>query len=164
MKLEITRASIADAPVLRELLNHYLYDLSDLGGTTDLDERGRYGYEWLERYWTEGDRHALLVRAGGALAGFAFVNTQTHTAGAQWSIAEFFVVRRHRRAGIGTRAAHETFARLPGRWEVWTDKDNVGAHAFWRHAVSSFTDGVFEERREGHGGGPTFLFESGGDR
>lgn len=161
MSVALLEARPEDEPVLRELLNLYLYDLSDLAGTADLGEHGRYEYRWLDHYWTEHDRHAFLVRVGGALAGFSLVNARTHT-GAQWGIAELFVVRRHRRRGVGTAAAHATFARLPGTWEVWTDRDNLRAHAFWRSAVAAFTAGAFEEIPEGHGGGPTFLFTCGG--
>jgi predicted acetyltransferase len=163
MNIEVLAASPGDKPVLRELLNLYLYDLSDLPGAGDLNEEGRYEYRYLDRYWMEADRHAFLVRAEGAVAGFSLVNTQTHST-ARWCIAEFFVARRHRRRGVGTVAAHATFTQLPGEWEVWTDRDNIRAHDFWRHAVSSFARGSFREIANGHGGGPTFLFESKGER
>ena len=50
-------------------------------------------------------------------------------------MAEFFVVRAHRRGGAGTNAARAIFSRYPGTWEAAVSRRNVGALPFWRHAI-----------------------------
>ena len=128
-------------------------------------EDGRLpAYPWLDAYWDEPDRAALLIRHGGAVAGFALVNAISH-AGREIdrNMAEFFVVRMHRRAGVGLAAARATFARLPGRWEVAVARTNPDALAFWRRAVTDCPGlhGLEEADAAGQGwDGPMFHFTS----
>ena len=88
------------------------------------------------------DDVALLIRADDHLAGFALVN--------QWSalelpldhaVAEFFVLRKYRRARVGTRAALFIFRRYPGRWEVPVVWCNPPALAFWRSVTEEAAPG-----------------------
>jgi predicted acetyltransferase len=60
-------------------------------------------------------------------------------------MAEFFVVRRHRRRGIGTRAAAELFDLRPGAWEVRERAENAAARAFWRKVIGAYASEAFEE-------------------
>ncbi|HEY5290381.1 MAG TPA: acetyltransferase, partial [Caulobacteraceae bacterium] len=76
-------------------------------------------------------------RAGGALAGFALVNDNSHSGlPVDRNVAEFFIVRKHRRGGVGTAAARAVFALYPGQWEAAVARRNLPALAFWRTAVS----------------------------
>lgn len=131
--IELAPVAYDQKPVLRELLNLYLYELSDLVGA-DPNEHGRFEYRWLDHYWTEPNRNAFFIRRDGITAGFAMVNAHT-ASGAAHGIAEFFVLRRHRRSGVGRAAAVSAFARFPGSWEVVTDLENVRAAAFWRETI-----------------------------
>jgi predicted acetyltransferase len=54
-------------------------------------------------------------------------------------MAEFFVLRRYRRRGIGTRLTHLAFNRFPGAWQVRVMDSNAAAVRFWRKAIESFT-------------------------
>ena len=57
----------------------------------------------------------LLIRRDGKLAGFALVNAVTHSGrAADRNMAEFFIVRKHRRSGIGRAAAQKIFSRYAG--------------------------------------------------
>jgi predicted acetyltransferase len=60
-------------------------------------------------------------------------------------IAEFFVIRRHRRSGVGRRAAFLLWHSLPGKWTVRVSEGNAGALAFWRGVVSEYTNGTATE-------------------
>lgn len=63
------------------------------------------------------------------------------------SIAEFLIMPKYRRAGVGTAAARDVPLRHPGRWEVRQVPGNEAAVAFWRHAIPS----EFTERQDEHG-------------
>jgi GNAT superfamily N-acetyltransferase len=96
---------------------------------------GSFGYRLLPLYWSDPDCHPFLVRIDGKLAGFALVKKGSEVSrnGAVWDMAEFFVIRGHRRRGFGTQVAHELWRRFPGA---------VGgslAQRFWAHAVFMFT-------------------------
>jgi predicted acetyltransferase len=65
------------------------------------------------------------------------------------AVAEFFVVRKHRRRGVGLTAAHALFGTAWGVWEAAVVRRNVGALAFWRRAAASYP-GVRDIVEEDH--------------
>jgi predicted acetyltransferase len=142
---ELIEATVDDKSVLRRLLELYLHDFSEFSGQ-DLNDHGEYGYRYLDHYWTEPGRHAFLIRVDGRLAGFALVRQ----AGGAMEMAEFFIVRKYRRQGFGTRTAQRLFDRFPGAWRVRHDPANVAARAFWRRAVQRCAAERFTETSEGH--------------
>ena len=141
MDIEVIEAELGDKPVLRNLLELYQHDFSAFEDA-DVDSHGLYGYRYLDNYWTEPDRHPLLFRVDGNWAGFALVR-----AGAPHDMAEFFVMRRYRRSGVGTTIAREVFARFPGEWQVRQMTTNTAATAFWTRAIPA----EFEQELLEHG-------------
>jgi predicted acetyltransferase len=76
----------------------------------------------------------------GRWAGFAFVRkgSQISGDGDIWDVAEFFIVRRYRRLGIGRKVAHEIWKKFPGAWEVRVIDRNQEAREFWKRAIGEF--------------------------
>lgn len=122
-------ARAKDRAVLWRLLQLYLHDFSEIDRRA-VDERGEFEYRWFDHYWTEAERSPLLVRVDGEWAGFALVRR-----GVPNEMAEFFIMRKHRRSGVGRRVAAECFDRFPGRWLTHQIPDNEAATAFWRAAI-----------------------------
>ncbi|TKJ20673.1 GNAT family N-acetyltransferase [Blastococcus sp. CCUG 61487] len=129
MEIAVSPAAETEKPVVRRLLALNAHDFSEIDGR-ELGPHGEYGYRYLDHYWTEPERHAFLVRVAGALAGCVLVRT-----GAPHRLGEFFVVRKHRRSGVGTAVAREIFRRFPGEWLVEEVPGNDAAVAFWRRAI-----------------------------
>jgi predicted acetyltransferase len=127
--VDVRPATIDEKPVVGHLFELYAHDFSELNGV-DVDERGVYGYAYLDTYWTEPERHPFLIRVDGRLAGFALVRALP-----PHDMAEFFVMRKYRRGGVGVQAARSVFARFPGEWQVREIDANVGAVSFWRRAI-----------------------------
>ncbi len=123
----------------------YQHDLSRVDGRTP-DAHGTFGYPYLDAYWSERGRHPYLIRADGKWVGFALVNKWSPIAGADWAIAEFFVIAPYRRRGIGERAAREVFAHHKGTWHVAEMRENRAARAFWRKVIGRSTSQRYEER------------------
>ena len=145
MDLEVNRASLEDKCILRNLLELYAYDFSEFDHA-DVDNHGLYGYEYLDNYWTEEGRHPFLVRIDGKLAGFVLVRTINEVEACRThSIAEFFILRKYRKHGVGREAADQIFDMLPGQWSVAEMASNLPAQAFWRKVISDYTQGNFEE-------------------
>jgi predicted acetyltransferase len=144
--VSLERAGPEDVVVLRRLMQLYLYDIGSLDGW-DVGPDGLFGNaERIERFWTEPGRHAFLIRADGVLAGFALVRDEAWFAGAGTrEVSEFFVLRRHRRRGVGERAARRLFDTFPGRWEVVQMVSNAPAQAFWLAVIGRCTGGRFED-------------------
>jgi predicted acetyltransferase len=147
MEIDLQPASINDKPVLRNLLELYQYDFSEYENS-DVDEHGLYGYRYLDHYWTDPNRYAYLVRVDHALAGFALLRVIHDNPGSPThSVAEFFVMRKYRRRGVGREVACRLFDLFPGRWRVEEEKDNLPAQAFWHKVIDEYMRGNFEEMR-----------------
>jgi predicted acetyltransferase len=138
--VEIVAAGLEDKPVIGHLLELYAYDFSEFNHG-DVDAGGRYGYPYLDQYWTEPERRPFLFRIDGRWAGFALVR-----AGSPHDMAEFFVMRKYRRRGVGIRAARAVLAACPGEWQVRQVRANAAATSFWHRAIPvEFTETVNEE-------------------
>ena len=134
MTFELIPATKNQMPVLANLLELYAYDFTEFHDI-DLYDHGKFGYKALPLYWTEPGRHPFLVRVGGVLAGFVLVK---QVEGPVWDMAEFFVMRKYRRIGIGTNLSHQIWKRFPGQWQVRVMQSNPAAH-FWPKAIAKFT-------------------------
>ena len=60
-------------------------------------------------------------------------------------IAEFFVMRKYRRMGVGRTAAFAAFEQFPGHWEVSQIFQNLPAQHFWRKVIAEYTHGNYRE-------------------
>lgn len=77
-------------------------------------------------------------------------------------MAEFFIVRKYRRQGVGTRTAQRLLDRFPGVWRIHHDQANVAAQAFWRRAVQGYAAGRFTYTSEGDRIVQQFVGQAGG--
>jgi predicted acetyltransferase len=151
LDVTLERAAARAVPILRRLMQLYLYDLGTIDGW-DISSDGRFGNaRSIERFWTQRGRRAFFIRVGRVLAGFALIHNRAHFAGAgTHEISEFFVLRKYRRQGVGRRAATRLFDMFPGSWEVAELASNVGAQAFWREVIAGYTNGNFEDTERAH--------------
>ncbi|MGN6127525.1 MAG: GNAT family N-acetyltransferase [Humibacter sp.] len=142
MTVTVREAATGDRELLSRLVDYYFHDFSEFDGR-DLDWDGSYHYEWLDAYWTDDDRRAYLFDVEGHPAGFALVRLTDPL-----ELAEFFILRKYRRSGIGTDAARNVICRHPGRWTISEIGGNAAATVFWRRAIPA----PFEERQlpDGH--------------
>ena len=165
-EVEVIRASPEQEPILANLFELYAHDFSEFI-ELELGPDGRFGNSRLPSYWTDPGRHPFLVRAGGRWAGFVLVRRGSEISGDAevWDMADFFIVRGHRRLGVGKRAAHEIWRMFPGRWEVRVMGRNQGAKGFWERAAGEFVGGAVGSTALDRGGKlwHVFSFESGRD-
>lgn len=163
MDIELRSPSRSDRELIRRMMELYVYDFSEYEDT-DLDEHGVFGYGDLDYFWFESTHAAYIVTVDGRLAGFVLVDNEVVIEGNERSIAEFFVMRKYRRTGVGRRVAREVFARLPARWEVRVIKRNAPAQEFWRKVIAEYTQGAYQETLVDHQDwdGPVFSFDNRG--
>lgn len=159
--VEIVLAAREQASILANLLELYAHDFSEFHDV-ELGEEGRYGYPNLPLYWSEPDRHPFLVKFRQKLAGFALVKRGSEISKERgvWDMAEFFVLRRYRRSGIGTEAARQIWSRLPGRWEVRVMESNKAAYRFWANAIAAVFPEPLSKDCVGMGDWHVFSFNS----
>jgi predicted acetyltransferase len=141
-EIVVRLASPTERLLLDGLFQYYAYDFSEMeppGSTAfELDAAGRFDpYPHLADYWSAQDRLPLLIEADGWVVGFALINAVSHRGGVvERNMAEFFVMRKHRRRGLARAALHLILGRYPGCWEVAVAERNLGARAFWAPAIA----------------------------
>jgi predicted acetyltransferase len=146
MNIEITPATVYERPILRHLMELYQYDFSEFDNA-DISPMGLFDYPYLDHYWVEPERAPFLVRVNGNLAGFVLVARYNYLTGLKdtWVIAEFFIMRKYRRKGIGEHVARFIFDQFPGNWQVGQIYENPTASTFWRSVINHYTQGDFQE-------------------
>lgn len=131
-------------PVLRNLFEHYLHDMAEWFGF-DTNDDGAYAYP-TEQIWEQGCDVFLAYSAVTPVA-FALVQPAgSRVPGPDArDLREFFVIRRHRRAGLGKAFAAWVWDQYPGPWLVRVYRGNLPAIPFWREAIQEYTGGRFRE-------------------
>jgi predicted acetyltransferase len=136
-----------DAALLSNLLELYSHDLSDTFGL-ELGLDGRFGYQNLPLYWSEPERRfAFLIRSGVRVVGFALATRGLPASPDEeaFDVAEFFVLRRYRRSGVGRRAAFLLWNRFASGWIVRVSEANASGYRFWTRIIAEYSNGVFTE-------------------
>ena len=146
MDVALVPAGVEQKALFVQLFQLYAYDFTEVTGD-DPGHDGLFRVPPLDRYWQEPWWRPFLLHVGGACAGFVIVSGRSRRVEGleRWDMAEFFVLRRHRRAGVGTRAAILAFNAFPGPWEVRQMARATAATAFWRKVIDRYTTGQFEE-------------------
>jgi predicted acetyltransferase len=144
--MEMHPVTADDRQRLAALLELYTYDFSEMVGI-DVGEDGRFHPPLLLDPYFAGDPRArgFLIRVEGKLAGFALVNQGSRLSDdpTVFDMAEFLVLRKYRRQGVGERAAGWLFDHFAGMWEVRQKLANTQATAFWRRIIGR--RGAFED-------------------
>jgi len=142
MTLVIQPADATGLRAIAHMMQFYIHDFSEFWAGQErgeLEPDGRFADYPLESYQGGDPRRVpLIFRKADRPVGFALLNEHTHSGlPADWSMAEFFIVRKHRRGGTGTSAAHQIFSAYPGQWDLAVARSNIGAHAFWARAIAA---------------------------
>ena len=165
--VHVDAASASESTLLSNLLELYMHDLSALFPAIALGPDGRFGYPSLHLYWSEpARRYPFVIRCGEQIAGFVLVTRGSPASSDPqvFDVAEFFVLRRFRRSGVGRSTAEQLWRTFPGTWVVRVLLANAGALAFWSTSIAEFAGDAVREiphPREPHKW-RVFTFESHG--
>ena len=141
--LKIIEGTKDEQQIFRNLLNLYLYDLSAFEDS-DCDSNGQFEYKHLDSYWIDTDRYAFLIEIDKCYAGFILINRYSELSTLNIrSVAEFFVLKKYRRSGIGREAATRVIRKFPGKWEIAQRFNNRPAQIFWATVVHGLVGDKF---------------------
>lgn len=138
MPVEILAAPHADKPAFWEMLQDYIQDMTAYVDVPRVD--GAFAYPYFDLYWSDANRWPFWAMVDGERVGFALVRRE---ADGTVHMAEFYIQREHRRAGIGLPFARDVMKRFPGTWILSEFISNTPAIAFWRRVIGDWT---FSER------------------
>jgi predicted acetyltransferase len=139
--VELVEVDRSYRAVLQNLGQLYRYDLSEpYRHLPNAD--GTFNNRRLDRFLAGVDPHhrTWLITAAGRLGGYVMVVPDD---GAM-TIADFFVVRALRRAGVGRAAARLVIAQFPGPWSIGFQPYNPGAQRFWSSVAAEFVGDGWE--------------------
>jgi len=148
MDFELIYASRRYKGVIKNLMQFYIYDFSEYVGC-DVEENGLFkAYLKLDDYWKEkNNKFPYIIKKDEKYIGFVLVK-RFKSKSNYFSIAEFFVMKRYRRTGIGKAAAKQIFNLHKGQWEVHQRENNKPAQEFWNKVINEYTNGEFSDHVE----------------
>lgn len=144
MDVNLRTATLEEKFVLRNLMELCQYDYSEFNGK-DISPYGFFGYTYLDHYWTEPGCYPFLIYADEKRAGFALVRQLDEAS--TYSMAEFFILRKYRKQGMGRVVACQIFDRFPGKWEVEHEEGNLPAQAFWKKIIAHYTNNSYQKEK-----------------
>jgi len=148
MDFDIIQVNQKHKEVLENLMQFYIYDFSEFL-QFDVEEDGQYSPYPLEEYFQEGNqRFAYIIKKEEKYVGFVLVHFIDSAELRYYSIAEFFILKKYRREGIGRSVAAHIFNIHKGLWQVHQIESNRPAEIFWNSVINEYTKGQFEERIE----------------
>lgn len=149
-EVQLERVTESTRQALWNLLQYLLFETSPSGKNV-ANEDGSFDYKYFSNYLTDNDRDAYLIKSKtGELMGFVMINQYLQKIKTGHSIAEFLVLPRFRRNGVGSEVAKRCFAMYPGNWEVSPADGSDSAYKFWKTVIdevagvdSKLEDGLF---------------------
>ena len=160
MKFDLIKVDENNKNIVYNLMQLYTYELSffeDETATFTMLDSGLYVMnKYIERYWQEENRHPYILKCDNELAGFVLQRLNENNMN---EIAEFFVLNKYRRKGIGTFAAKKLFELYNGKWEIRTLIKNERAQKFWRSTIKKYTNNNFQEKYINNHSRLAFYFE-----
>jgi [ribosomal protein S5]-alanine N-acetyltransferase len=146
--IQLSFASLNEYPVIQNMARFYAYDMSEYMENEvgwEMPEDGLYACIDFKKYWETQESFPFLIRYQGELAGFVIIDKLGSDEQVEFNMAQFFIVRKFKRKGIGKWVACHCFDRFKGVWEVMVMPGNTGAYQFWKKVISQYTNHDFTE-------------------
>jgi predicted acetyltransferase len=149
--VNITVESISrdEKEILRNLTELYEYEFSK-EQDSDVNDFGLYGYKEIDHYWTDENKYPYFIKVNDKLAGFVLIDDYRYikTIDAQYCIAEFFVMNKYKKLGVGKYAIKIVLDKYKGKWQLGYQSKNEGGKRFWNKVINEYTNGNYELFKE----------------
>lgn len=150
MVFSLQKVTQDERQILWNLLQYMVFETS-VYGKNEIQDDGTFSYKHFDKYFSDDDRIAFLIRdLDNRLLGFVMVNQYLQKVKSGHAIAEFMILPRFRRRGIGRVVARQCFELFPGNWEVQPAPGSEMAYQFWKNTIDELTgldnqmsDGIF---------------------
>ncbi|MDP1574981.1 MAG: GNAT family N-acetyltransferase [Coxiellaceae bacterium] len=143
--IKLIVATIDDYPIIQNMASYYAYDISEyMGWEQQKDGTHSIGIDFI-KYWKAENTFPFIVKYKDELVGFVIVDKDVSDKTNDYNIAQFFILRKFLRKGIGKYLAFQCFNKFHGKWEVFVMPGNEGAYRFWRNIINEYTNSIFKE-------------------
>lgn len=129
--------------ILDNLLELYQHEFNKFYNYyDDLNDDGKYGFILTDKYITNTNYRAYLIKANAKIAGFIMINSETKFVRNGIYIAEFFVMPKYRRGYFSINVMKEIFRQNQGNIEIKVLKNNKKAFKLYSLLINRFVDKV----------------------
>jgi predicted acetyltransferase len=148
MNITLEKATEAEKPIFDRMMQLYIYDFTEFTGA-EVQPDGTYAsLPEYDDYWSHSLTHyPYLLKVDDKLAGFVLM--KDNFGAYDHFLAQFFVMRKYRKQGVGSDAARKVFAERPGRWGLYQLENNVPAQRFWDKLLAEVAHGDVRIHWEG---------------
>jgi len=138
-KVTLEQVSIEKWHLLDNLIQLYAYDFSEFTNS-EISGCGKYNLSGLPRYhWTGTNPDPFLVKVNKNTASFIMLKYIVYEKVKRLSLAEFFILRKYRKKGIGNRSAQIVLDKFSGEWYLDILSSNKPAITFWKKVIKEYT-------------------------
>ncbi len=134
--VDLVRATENDQTLIEHLYGYYLHDLSEFSGDLDPSATGEFDTSVISTYFERDEQQAFKIMLGRKTIGF-ILGSEAQNPNIDFVIQDAFVLRGHRRRGIGTKILRILFETYPGRYWLAVLKTNEPALGFWQRSLHS---------------------------
>lgn len=141
MDIRLEKVNIEQKDTLYRLLQYSLFEESLTDGN-EMNSDATFNYKYFDSYFTESNRDAFFIKEshGEKLLGFVMINQYMQRFHNGHSIAEFMIIPKYRRTGVGKKVAFTCFDLYKGNWEVSPSFGSDQAFNFWKKVINEYTD------------------------
>ncbi|MCE5172503.1 GNAT family N-acetyltransferase [Paenibacillus profundus] len=148
MEVVVSRATQYDRKLIENLLQFYIYDFTEFTSASILENGSYNTMPDLDSYWNNlNGNHPYLIKVNDEIAGFILTKEKEETRKYNY-LAHFFILRKFRRLGIGSKAAEHVLKIFKGEWELYQLENNIPAQKFWDRIIEEISDGEVKVRFE----------------
>lgn len=119
----------SDFPILDELSQNYLEDISKFADTLKPDSSGRYDNEYFKTFFTEENLIPIAFQVDGNIIGFLMLIKGKTIDNV---MNDFYISPDYRRKNIGADVMKQVFASHSGTYGFYVLEKNEPALNFWR--------------------------------
>lgn len=146
--IRLIPASLSDYPTIQNMGRFYVYDMTEYMGNEkgwEIPENGLFECIDFKKYWEQSDTFPFLIRINNEIAGFVIIDKKGSDSQVDFNVAQFFILRKFKKQGIGRYVAYQCFNQFKGTWEVMVLPQNTGAYTFWKKIIGDYTNHCFQE-------------------
>ncbi|WP_208849490.1 GNAT family N-acetyltransferase [Paenibacillus artemisiicola] len=126
----------------------FLHDLSEYDEKLDLNpENGLFEFDVFDWFFEKEGLTPFFINLDGKPVGFILLQSGPYSNQefADYVLNSFFILKKHRRKGIGKLACNKFFELYPGRYVIGQAQNNAPAVKFWKSVYESYGVIPFEK-------------------
>jgi predicted acetyltransferase len=148
MTVSLNQISTDERHILKNLYSLYLHDLSEYTEGLNISSDGSFEFDSFELIWKREGLTPYFLKKDKIIVGFLLLLERPFLYKEyDYSINDFFILKKYRRKGIAIALLKELFKQKKGCYFVVELAKNIPAVIFWRKILNTLNID-FEEKKK----------------